>query len=121
MADEPATESPAFIALDAMRRKLAAVEGRKQGVFQFELTGNEVGDFALEVDDRREVKLITGKSERTPRNLVTGDGRKIRRVLEGELDAATAFLSGGIQFRGDVRYLEHLLRELKLQKPRKQA
>lgn len=119
MAQEPEAGTPAFVALDAIRQKLAAVDGRKQGAFQFELTGGESGDFALEVNDRREVELVTGKSDRTPRNLVSGDGRKIRRLLEGDLDAGAAFLSGGIQFRGDVRYLEHLLRELKLQKPRR--
>lgn len=119
MAQEPVAGSPVFNALEAIRQQLAAVDGRKQGTFQFELTGDEGGDFVLEVNERREVRILPGKSEHMPRNLVSGDGRKIRRVLEGELDAGEAFLSGGIQFRGDVRYLEHLLRELKLQKPRR--
>ena len=118
MAHDTDAETPTFVALDGFRKKLAAVDRRKPGAFQFELTGEESGDFAVEVDEDREVKLRTGRSDRTPRNLVRGDGRTIRRILDGELDAGTAFLRGGIQFRGDVRYLEHLLRELKLQKPR---
>lgn len=118
MAKAPDGESRVFNALEGMRQKLAAVEARKPGAFQFQLTGEEAGEFAIEVDGQREVKLVTGKSERTPRNLVAGDGRKIRMVLEGEQDAATAFISGGIQFRGDVRYLERLLKDLKLLKRR---
>jgi putative sterol carrier protein len=119
MAQHAEARSPAYTALEAITRRLAAGQARKPGAIQFRLTGEESGELAVEVDSRRQVKLIEGASERQPQSLVTGDGKRIRMVLEGKQDAASAFLAGGIQFRGDIRYLERLLQELELVKPRR--
>jgi hypothetical protein len=123
MTSGPVHETAVFLALQSFRDRLAGAQARRPGVFQFELTGAEPGSHALEVDEHRNVTLVAGTSERRPRSLVSGDGRKIRMVLEGSLDAGEAFLSGGIQFRGDVHHLEDLLRELRLSgaRPRRRA
>ena len=116
MAENTGTQSAAFKALEVLTKRFPSVEVLKPGVIQFQLTGDEGGNFALEVDSSRRVKQIEGNSQQKPRILLTGDGRQVRMVLEGKRDAAKAFLAGGIQVRGDIHYLERLLQEVKLLK-----
>lgn len=116
MAKKTGAQSAAFKALEAITKRFASVETREPGAIQFQLTGDEGGDFALEVDNRRQVKQTAGNSQQKRKILVTGDGDKVRMVLEGKRDPAKAFLAGGIQVRGDIRYLERVLQELKLLK-----
>lgn len=118
MAKEAAPQSAGFKALEAIAARFAALEVRRPGTFQFQLTGDEGEDFALEVDSGLKVKSTAGRSQRMPRNLVTGDGKQVRMILEGKRDASVAFLAGAVQFRGDIRYLERVLHELKLLKSR---
>lgn len=110
------SQSAAWKALETVAKRFASLEARKPGAIQFRLTGGESGEFALEVDDRRQVKQTAGKSRQKPRIQVTGDGKQVRMVLEGKREATKAFLAGGIQVRGDIRYLERVLLELKLLK-----
>jgi len=117
MTSKMKTQSAAWKALEAITKRFASLEGRKPGAIQFQLTGGESAEFALEVDERRQVKQIAGKSRLKPSILISGDEKQIRMVLEGKREATRAFLGGGIQVRGDIRYLERVLQELKLLKP----
>jgi hypothetical protein len=119
MRAETVTRSPCWKALEAVATRFASMEARKTGAIQFQLTGQEGGQFALEVDQQRRVKQIAGMSPLKQKILVTGNGKQVRMVLEGKRSAAKAFLAGGVQVRGDIRYLESVLRELKLLKAAK--
>lgn len=116
MANKTDAPSAAYKALEAIAERLSASEARRPGAFQFQTTGAEAEDFAIEIDDARKVKPKPGRSDRMPRNLVTGDGKQLRMILEGKRDARVAFLAGAVQFRGDVRYLERVLDALEMMK-----
>jgi hypothetical protein len=116
MNAQAVTKSPAWKTLKDFSTRLASLEARKPGAIQFHLSGTESGEFALEVDQQRRVTQIAGRSRLTPLIRITGDGKQVRMVLESKRSAAKAFLAGGVQVRGDIRYLENVLRELKLLK-----
>jgi hypothetical protein len=118
MAQTANGRSAGFDALEKLAAKLAQSDVRRPGSFQFKLSGDEAEEFALDVDKDRRVAATPGAGRERPVNLVTGDGKQVRMILEGKRDAGIAFLAGAVQFRGDIRYLERVLHALKLAAPR---
>ncbi len=98
-------------------KKLARTKARSPGAIQFELSGRQGGAFEINVDRRLRVTCRKGPSRRKPRIRIVGSDKNVRMVLEGKRDARKAFFAGGLQVRGDIRYLERLLEDLKLMKP----
>jgi hypothetical protein len=70
-------------------------------------------EFSLEnIGRSAHVAESTGKG--APIVRITGSSSVIEEVLEGRLGAAEALVRGGIRVRGDVEYLERVLRDVGL-------
>lgn len=117
MAKRLAKGSATEKAVAKIAKKLGGMAARKAGAIQFELSGGQGGDFLIDVDSRLRVKHRKGRAQDKPRIRVTGRGKDVRMVLEGKRDPRKAFLAGSVQVRGDIRYLERLLEDMKLMKP----
>ena len=85
------------------------------GVIVFRLTGPQGGDFRIEHDQRgTRLAAVDQLGAEAPLIEVMGDAETVRAILEGERDARTQFLEGGLRVRGDLRYLSNLATELGL-------
>ena len=56
-------------------------------------------------------KVAKQKGNQAPIVQVTGPASKIKDVLEGKVEASRAIASGGIRVRGDLSYLETVLKD----------
>jgi SCP-2 sterol transfer family len=57
---------------------------------------------------------VSDKAGAAPVVRVTGPSAVLREVLEGRLEASQALVRGGIRVRGDLQYLEQVLRDVGL-------
>ncbi len=69
-------------------------------VFQFELSGDEEGTFHLNVADGN-VELAEGASD-DPSVTIMMESADFRSMLEGQLNATSAFMSGKLKVKGDM-------------------
>jgi putative sterol carrier protein len=59
-------------------------------------------------------KVTKGAQESQPVVTVRGPSKVLQAVLSGEMEASRAFASGQIRVRGDLTYLEAVLKDLDL-------
>jgi putative sterol carrier protein len=83
-----------------LREKSPAVLKDSDGVYQFHLTGDDGGDFAL-VIDQGEARLETG-SLPNPGVTVTVSAQDFRDMVSGRLNAMGAFMAGRLQVAGNM-------------------
>lgn len=97
---EPALE--AFVT----RIRQCAPENDRPSI-RLHLSGPQGGVWSIEmVEDQ--LRLMNGPGSPNPTWEVHIDAAVLRRVLDGEVDGRTAFLSGGILVRGDTAAAERL-------------
>jgi putative sterol carrier protein len=59
-------------------------------------------------------RVTQGTAATDPVVMVSGPSAVLRSVLDGEVEASRAFASGEIRVRGDLTYLEAVLKDLDL-------
>ena len=69
-------------------------------IFQFELSGEDEGTFHLNVSDGN-VELVEGANE-NPNVTISMDSADFKSMLQGELNATSAFMSGKLKVKGDM-------------------
>ncbi len=69
-------------------------------VYQFELTGEDGGYFYIDVKDG-EGKFVDGQRD-DPHITVTMSLEDFQQLLDGSLNATTAFMTGKIKIKGDM-------------------
>ncbi len=77
--------------------------GKMKGVtavYQFELTGDGGGNFFADVKDG-EAEFFEGQSD-DPSITVTMSNENFNKLIEGNLNATTAFMTGKIKIKGDM-------------------
>ena len=62
----------------------------------------------------REARMARAAPTTAPLLEVSVSSTVLKEIMDGRKEASSAFLAGGIQVRGDVPYLEALLKELGL-------
>ena len=68
--------------------------------FQFELSGDDEGTFHLNVADGK-VDLLEDSHD-NPNVTIMMDSADFKSMLEGELNATSAFMSGKLKVKGDM-------------------
>jgi len=68
--------------------------------FQFELSGDNHGIFHVNVNDG-EIELIEGSSN-NPSVTFMMDAADFKNMIEGNLNATSAFMSGKLKIKGDM-------------------
>ncbi len=68
--------------------------------FQFELSGDEAGTFHLNVADGN-VELVEGAHD-NPNVTILMDSEDFKGMLDGQLNATSAFMSGKLKVKGDM-------------------
>lgn len=69
-------------------------------VYQFELAGDGGGHFYIEVNDGA-AEFMDGQAE-DPNITVTMELEDFKKLLDGELNATSAFMTGKIKVKGDM-------------------
>jgi putative sterol carrier protein len=111
-ASKRRANAPLETTLSSLAARVSEEAPRAQGsiVVHVTDTGEE---FSVEGTGKRsKVARSSGKGE--PAVQVRGTAEVIRAVLDGEVEASRAFASGGIRVKGDLRYLEGVLKDLGL-------
>ena len=98
--------------LTAVSRKLSDSTQLKPGsiLIRFTDSGEE---YSIETTGR-EASVISGAPATTPLVEVHGPSAVLKEIMDGRKEAARAFRDGGIRVRGDVPYLEALLKDMGL-------
>jgi len=68
--------------------------------FQFELSGDDEGTFHLNVADGN-VEMVEGASD-SPNVTIMMDSEDFKSMLNGELNATSAFMAGKLKVKGDM-------------------
>ncbi len=68
--------------------------------YQFEITGEGGGHFFVEINDG-EAEFAEGQAE-DPNLTVTMELEDFKKMLEGELNPTSAFMTGKIKIKGDM-------------------
>jgi hypothetical protein len=84
----------------------------RMGDVVFNFTGEKPVRVSLKSGGKSGISRTLAKE--LPRLEITGDPERIRAVLEGNKDPRLAYLEGSIMVRGDIDYLQTLLRSLGL-------
>jgi SCP-2 sterol transfer family len=103
---------PLDVTLSSLAARVTEKAPRAEGsiVLRVTDTGEE---YTVEGTGRR-AKVARSVGSRQPAVQVRGTSDVIRGVLAGEIEASRAFADGGIRVRGDLRYLEGVLKDLGL-------
>jgi SCP-2 sterol transfer family len=80
------------------------------------LSGPQGGAWSIEIVEDQ-LRLMKGPGSPNPKWEVHADAAVVRRVLAGEVDGRTAFLSGGILVRGDTVAAQRLSAALGMHSP----
>lgn len=104
--------------LNSMAERAAKLEISEGSIpLHLHITGSSPTSWQFRgMKDGIALEPLVGSEPLEARFTITASEEKIRQVLEGKLDAARAFVSGGIQVRGDLAKLEDLLTKLELLK-----
>jgi putative sterol carrier protein len=84
-------------------------------VIQYHLTGNEGGDWIIDIKDGT-CKVTEGIAE-NPTMTLTADGREYGDILLGKMDGMAAFMQGKLQLKGDLNLAMKLTSFFKMRKP----
>jgi SCP-2 sterol transfer family len=98
--------------LSAFSRKLSDSAQLKPGsiLIRFTDSGEE---YSIETTGR-EARIIRAAPATAPLVEVHGPSRVLKEIMDGRKEPARAFHDGGIRVRGDVPYLEALLKDIGL-------
>ena len=99
--------------LSAVSRKLSdSAQLNKPGsiLIRFTDSGDE---YSIEMTGR-EARMIRAAPATAPLVEVHGPSTVLEAIMDGRKEAASAFREGGIRVRGDVPYLEALLKDIGL-------
>jgi len=108
-----------YIDRQALESSVAALSGKltgavplKQGTVLIRLTdsGEELSVEGM----GRELRMAAAASPGTPLVEISGPSSVIKAIIDGKKEASRAFIAGGLQVRGDLNYLEALLKDLNL-------
>ncbi|GAA4063821.1 SCP2 sterol-binding domain-containing protein [Actinomadura miaoliensis] len=106
--------------LENLASRLEKTRGLRDGHALLHLSGAGGGTYVLSTQrgeaavSRSEAGAV--RSDEPPVVEVMGDAETVRAILDGEIDARERFLQGGLQVRGDLRYLSDVALELGLLK-----
>ena len=78
-------------------------------VVHFKFTGPEAGEWNAVVRNGR-CEVAQGIPRTRPSLTVIADSRDFQRVLQGEQDAMTAFMSGTLKVQGDLNLAVRLMK-----------
>jgi hypothetical protein len=95
--------------LSNLANRMSEAHGGRKGDIHLRCTDLE-GDYSLSAKGGLRAGAL-GKGAATPIVTVAAPSSVVQDVLAGRLDAAQALVGGGVRVRGDLDYLEHLLRD----------
>ena len=72
----------------------------KEGVYQFNITGDDSGVFQMIIDEEG-ARAIEGE-EKEPEVTLTIDGDDFRNMVAGDLNPTAAFMSGKLKIKGNM-------------------
>jgi len=97
-----------------MQKRMDANPGRLggiKGVFQFEITGTDPGNYFLAIGESG-AKVTEGISD-SPNVTITMASNDFVDMVEGRLDSVTAFMGGKLKVKGDMMLAMQLQNLLK--------
>ncbi|MBM4235046.1 MAG: SCP2 sterol-binding domain-containing protein [Firmicutes bacterium] len=90
--------------LDSLNKKIAAADPAKMkgvsAVYQFELSGDDGGVFHAAVDDGK--ATVVEAAHDSPNITITMTAEDFAAMLEGKLNATSAFMAGKLKVKGDM-------------------
>lgn len=90
--------------LGNLNSKIEAADPAKMkgvsAVYQFELTGDGGGVFHVAVDDGK--ATVVESENDNPNITITMDAEDFNNMLEGKLNATSAFMAGKLKVKGDM-------------------
>ena len=90
--------------LGNLNKKIEAADPAKMkgvsAVYQFELTGDGGGVFHTAVDDGK--ATVVESENDNPNITITMDAEDFNNMLEGKLNATSAFMAGKLKVKGDM-------------------
>ncbi len=93
--------------MDANPGKIAGIKG----VFQFEITGADPGNYSVTIGDGR-AKAVEGISD-SANVTISMDSNDFMDMVAGRLDSITAFMGGKLKIAGDMMLAMQLQNLLK--------
>lgn len=96
---KPKTEDVFQMIDSALHYDPAALKG-KEGVYQFNLTGDDGGTFQMIIDPE-EARAIKGE-EKTPSVVLTMKADDFKDLVAGSLNPTAAFMSGKLKIKGNM-------------------
>jgi hypothetical protein len=98
--------------LTALGGKLTGAVALKPGNILIRLT--DTGEECRVTGKGRNIKMAQSATAGTPVVEIAGPSSVIKAVMDGTKEASRAFIAGGLQVRGDLTYLEALLKDMGL-------
>jgi putative sterol carrier protein len=90
--------------LDSLNKKIEAADPAKlkgvTAVYQFDLSGDNGGVFHAAVDDGK-ANLVEGAHD-NPNITITMSAEDFESMLDGKLNATSAFMAGKLKVKGDM-------------------
>ncbi len=74
--------------------------GNTDAIFQFELTGDDAGTFHAKVADGK--AEIFEEANDNPNVTIVMDTEDFKKLMSGELNGTSAFMSGKLKVKGDM-------------------
>jgi putative sterol carrier protein len=78
----------------------AAAWGSQDAVLQFNITGDDGGTWILDIKDGQVV--VSDGPATTPNMTVTTSGQDMLAIVNGDLNAVSAFMQGRVRIEGDM-------------------
>ncbi len=90
--------------LGSIKSKVADADPAKvkgvEAVFQFELSGDDGGTFYASVSDG-ETEIVEGAND-SPNVTIILSAEDFQKMMDGELNATSAFMAGKLKVKGDM-------------------
>lgn len=90
--------------LDNLNKKIEAADPAKMkgvsAVYQFELSGDDGGVFHAAIDDGK--ATVVEATHDSPNITITMTAEDFAAMLEGKLNATSAFMAGKLKVKGDM-------------------
>lgn len=89
-----------FAMIDAAVKLDPSVTKGKEGVYQFDITGEDSGVFQIIIDEE-DPRAVEGE-EKEAGVILTIDGDDFRNLVAGDLNPTVAFMSGKLKIKGNM-------------------
>ncbi len=99
MTNKPSMQTVFQMIHAALQANPSATEGA-EGVYQFNLTGDDGGTFQIIIDDQG-ARTVEGAEKEADCTLVL-DTEDFRQLIAGTINATEAFMSGRLSIQGDL-------------------